>query len=143
MSGPDQKPSKPARKRPKPDNDETVGYGHPPRAHQFKPGQSGNPRGRPKGVKSEATILNALLDTKLTVIEKGKSRSITVREGMWRRAIQKAMEGDLKALVLIENRLAMLAQGPQDTSEMNEDDRAVFDAFLQQAILDAKTGGNP
>lgn len=140
MSGPDQKP---ARKRVKPESDETVGYGRPPRAHQFKPGQSGNPRGRPKGAKSEATILNALLDTKLTVIEKGKSRSITVREGMWRRAIQKAMEGDLKALVLIENRLAMLAQGPQDTSEMNEDDRAVFDAFLQQAILDAKKRGNP
>ena len=25
----------------------TVGYGHPPEAHRFTPGQSGNPRGRP------------------------------------------------------------------------------------------------
>ncbi len=28
-------------------NDEEVGFGRPPKQHQFKPGQSGNPRGRP------------------------------------------------------------------------------------------------
>ena len=27
----------------------TVGYGHPPETNRFTPGQSGNPRGRPKG----------------------------------------------------------------------------------------------
>jgi hypothetical protein len=37
--------------------DSDVGYGRPPRAHQFKPGQSGNPTGRPRGAKSEATML--------------------------------------------------------------------------------------
>jgi hypothetical protein len=28
-------------------NDEEVGFGRPPKQHQFKPGQSGNPKGRP------------------------------------------------------------------------------------------------
>ena len=37
-----------------------VGYGKPPKAHQFKPGQSGNPKGRPRGAKSEATILREI-----------------------------------------------------------------------------------
>lgn len=30
------------------DNGEEVGYCRPPKQHQFKPGQSGNPKGRPK-----------------------------------------------------------------------------------------------
>jgi Family of unknown function (DUF5681) len=36
-------------------------YGRPP------PGQRGNPRGRPKGRKNEATILHELLNRKITV----------------------------------------------------------------------------
>jgi hypothetical protein len=29
-------------------NDHPVGYGNPPKEHQFKPGESGNPNGQPK-----------------------------------------------------------------------------------------------
>ena len=32
--------------------DSDVGYGRPPKASQFKPGQSGNPNGRPRGAKT-------------------------------------------------------------------------------------------
>lgn len=32
-----------------PENSVKVGKGHPPKEYQFKPGQSGNPGGRPKG----------------------------------------------------------------------------------------------
>ena len=38
-------------------SDYEVGYGKPPRKSQFKPGQSGNPKGRPKGRKGFSTIL--------------------------------------------------------------------------------------
>jgi Family of unknown function (DUF5681) len=42
-------------------------YGRPPIEHRFKPGQRGNPRGRPKGRKNEATILHELLNRKIIV----------------------------------------------------------------------------
>ena len=38
--------------RGEPEQDDEVGYGRPPRHSRFKPGQSGNPEGRPKGAKT-------------------------------------------------------------------------------------------
>ena len=41
-----------------------VGYKRPPVAHQFKKGQSGNPKGRPKKSKSKRDILSRVLGEK-------------------------------------------------------------------------------
>jgi hypothetical protein len=58
----------------------------------FKPGQSGNPYGRPHGSRNKATLaLEALLD--------GEGEAIT------RKAIEKALEGDTAALRLCLERI--------------------------------------
>jgi hypothetical protein len=54
--------------------DYDVGYRKPPREHQFKPGQSGNPKGRPRGSKSFTTLLVEELGTKITIQENGVRR---------------------------------------------------------------------
>ena len=35
-----------------------IGYGKPPKESRFQPGQSGNPRGRPRGAKNKRPALN-------------------------------------------------------------------------------------
>lgn len=81
-----------------------VGKGKPPKEHQWKPGQSGNPAGKPKGAKQLSTwIQNLLNDDEFEFIilggkDKGKQISykgapIKAIVGV---AIHKAMKGDVK-----------------------------------------------
>ena len=56
-----------------------VGYGKPPVHTQFKPGQSGNPKGRPKGAKNKRPKLNE--ERLKGIILDEAYRDITVRDG--------------------------------------------------------------
>ena len=78
-----------------------VGKGRPPLSTRWKPGQCGNPKGRPKGAKNLATLFNEVLNRKLTIQENGKTRTITGREGIVIRVFNAALKGDPKALAFI------------------------------------------
>jgi Family of unknown function (DUF5681) len=125
------KPSTKKRTRPAAD-DNDVGYGKPPRSNQFKPGESGNPKGRPKGAKSEATILHDLLQHKISLNERGKSRKITIHEGILRRIIEDCLKGDTKSAAFVLNRHHAMTSGEPIESGLSEDDEAVLDAYLQE-----------
>jgi len=79
-------------------NDDYVGYGHPPRAYQFKTGQSGNKKGRPKKPKLSADdIIRKVLGKTVVYQENGRERSATWQELNVRRTIQSAIGGDVTA----------------------------------------------
>lgn len=56
-----------------------VGFGKPPEATRFRPGQSGNPRGRPKGAKNRRPALHE--ERMKEIILDEAYRTITVRDG--------------------------------------------------------------
>ena len=112
--------------------DEEVGYGKPPRAHQFKPGQSGNKTGRPKGAKNEETILGELLQHKLRINENGKVRKITFLEAILRKVVEDCLRGNIKSIGFLLNRYYAAAAGGAAQADLSEDDKAVLDAYLRK-----------
>lgn len=80
----------------------SVGYGKPPQQTRFKPGQSGNPSGRPR--KKSATIAESMareLNTFITVNEGGKQRRIRKLDAIAKQQTNKAAQGDPKATRLV------------------------------------------
>ena len=120
--------------------DENLGYGKPPKAYQYKPGQSGNPKGRPKGAKNRETILRELLNSKITMRREGKARKITVMEGIFHKMVEDSLKGNIKSATFLLNQLASIASNHGSESEISTDDKAVLDAYLRnfQSTLGGK-----
>jgi hypothetical protein len=77
-------------------------YQRPPRNGQFEPGQSGNPRGRPKGSRNIRTYVQLLLATKIAVVENGgKTRKIPRAEAIAIQLVNLASRGDPKGLAAV------------------------------------------
>jgi hypothetical protein len=68
------------------DQEYRVGPGRPPTEHQFKPGQSGNPKGARRKPRSIAPDLKALF-------ERALSGKVTLRQGEQEKIITKAAAG--------------------------------------------------
>ena len=91
--------------RRRPHTDQKIGYGNPPRRDMWKPGQSGNPKGRPKGTRNFKTDVQATLQAPVRVTRDGKLQKISTQEAVLFRLREKALHGDVRAL----NRLLELA----------------------------------
>lgn len=77
---------------------EKVGYGRPPAKTRWKKGQSGNPKGRPKGSLSFNTLLAKALERKVLVTKNGRTQKMTCREAAVEAVIGLALKGDVKML---------------------------------------------
>ena len=78
-----------------------VGYRRPPKRTQFKKGESGNPKGRPKGSRGLEKVVMEELKAKITVNENGRSKRVRKVEAIAKQMVNKAMTGDPKAISLV------------------------------------------
>jgi hypothetical protein len=78
-----------------------VGYGRPPINTRFKAGQSGNPKGKPKGRKKMGALLQDVLSERIPIREGDKIRKVSRAEAAVRALMQKALRGDAKAFATL------------------------------------------
>ena len=87
--------------KPESPSDYEVGYGKPPRRTRFKPGRSGNPRGRPKGTKNLKTDLSEELAEKILVREGETSRSVSKQRALVKTLMSKSLKGEPRSASLL------------------------------------------
>ena len=128
------------------DQEYEVGYRRPPKRTQFKKGQSGNPKGRPKGARGLDTMIIEELKAKIIVSENGRSKKLKKAEAIVKQVVNKALTGDHKAISQVltvsqrhEEKLAAKAKPILET--LPEEDQQVMQSLLarmQTQIDDSK-----
>ncbi len=124
--------------------DYEVGYGKPPKSGRFKPGQSGNPKGRPKGAKNLKTELEEELLEKVPIKEHGKVRKVSKQRALLKAQMAKAMKGDPRAANVIINmvyRLLAIDATVDEVEDLTEADHAILKHFEKKVLAKAGKGG--
>ncbi len=109
-----------------------IGFKHPPKHTQFKPGQSGNPKGRPKGINNLATDLEEELSESVVINEGGKQSVTSKQRAMIKALVVKAVKGDTRAagaLITLKLGIEHVKSLSKDEDIVSPEDKAILDEF--------------
>jgi hypothetical protein len=124
---------------------QNVGYGRPPRHSRFKPGQSGNPTGKRKGVQNFSTEVKRALSSPVTITNNGRSRNVSTQRAALMRLCEKGLKGDSRAL----DRLIDLGLSHNSSDQTNPgsnslaEDEAILEAFKKENLERAAANLGP
>lgn len=116
-------------------SDYETGYMKPPKSGQFQPGQSGNPKGRPSGSRNTYKLLDDIVNEKVQITKNGRPVRISKKQAMLLQAVNKAVQGDLKALqtllpmmTVVDNRNEELAKV---ADAIRQDDMEILKQYME------------
>ena len=116
-----------------PTSEYEVGYGKPPKSTRFQPGQSGNPRGRPKGTKNLKTDLIEELQEKIEIREGNRSRKVTKQRAFIKALTNGSIKGNARsAALLLSTMVRVLDTGANDievSDEITADEAEILREF--------------
>jgi len=113
-----------------------VGYGKPPKHTRFQPGQSGNPRGRPKGTKNLKTDLMEELSEKIVIREGDRSQKVSKQRAFVKTLVARTLKGDARSATLLTSmmmRLLDTGEGAPDIEDaLVDDELEILEAFADR-----------
>lgn len=122
-------------------NNDKVGYKNPPQHTRFRKGQSGNPRGRPKGAQNLVSIINDLLDKPVTVVVEGVKQQMSGRNALAFKIFEKALKGDPRAIEILRETDREVAhevlkeqQRQDEVADSGKSDKEIIAHFLRNRI---------
>jgi hypothetical protein len=117
-----------------------VGYCSPPKGPRFKPGQSGNPKGRPRGSLNLTTALAGELGERITVRENGRSLRVSKQLALLKTLIAKALHGDIKAIGTVLTLSARLFgdADERDETPVDREELAILRKYAPQFLKQPK-----
>jgi Family of unknown function (DUF5681) len=120
---------------------DTVGYKRPPREHQFRPGQSGNPSGRPKGARNFKSELREELSELVTVRDGDQEIEVSKQRALIKSLVAAAIEGKQRAAAsVLAMCVRMLADAEDDEAIESVEDREIVEAFTKRKKRGAAAG---
>ena len=113
---------------------EQTGFCRPPKSGQFKPGQSGNAKGRPKGSRNTYKILDELLSEKVLTTQGGKQIKLDKKTILLLKAVNASCQGDFKALSLLFPHLLIVdeqkANHAAKVKALSKTDNDILEAYI-------------
>ena len=120
----------------KPAGDYEVGFGKPPKEHQFSKGTSGNLKGRPKGAKSLKTDLLEELGEKMKIREGDREHRISKQRALIKIQVARALKGNDRAAAKIIDLYLKVIGLDHDAADadlpLTEDERAVIEKLEER-----------
>lgn len=119
-----------------------VGYKNPPKRTQFQKGQSGNPKGRPKGAKGLKTLARERLTEKVVVKSAAGPKRMTRLDAMMLKMIELAFAGNMRAMQFcmqlydsaVPDETPRMPVETQVVADMDAHDEAIL-AALHETLL--------
>jgi hypothetical protein len=118
---------------------DSVGYKQPPKGHQFRPGQTGNPNGRPKGTRNFKSDLREELNEITSFREGDRDISISKQRALIKRVVASAIDGDTRSIATLMSFCARAFGEDNDDQQQAPEDREIAQAFKRRGKSAATT----
>ena len=123
-----------------------VGRGHPPKETRWKPGQSGNPKGRRKKRPSFAEVTEQVLNEKIELRMGDQVLRMSNRQALVRSAIRQALAGKPRLLTVLPAIMRyesekLQGQSDADVNLAAKDEAILADFFVRQRATDNSGSG--
>jgi hypothetical protein len=113
-----------------------IGDKHTPRHSRFKPGESGNPNGRPKGKRNFKTDLLAELEETTSVRENGRDITISKQRAVIKSLINNAIKGDVRAATALSALVERVVGNDANSgdSDSTAEDQKLLEDFIEREV---------